>query len=119
MRKNITGQQHPFFLASSNEPQVIAHRGGAGEWPGETIYAFKQAVALGVDILEMDIRYTRDNHIVLMHDPNVRKTTGTNKRVKNMDVGEITSLRADNWWRIRGITFRTTPTPRFLSSRMY
>jgi anaerobic selenocysteine-containing dehydrogenase len=49
------GAEHPFFARAGNRPEVIAHRGGDGQWPGETMFAFKRAMALKVDVLEMDV----------------------------------------------------------------
>jgi glycerophosphoryl diester phosphodiesterase len=73
----------PFFRAATHEPEVIAHRGGGGEWPGETMYAFDQALKLRVDVLELDVRRTKgeekdgakDGEIILMHNGSVNKTT--------------------------------------------
>ncbi len=81
MEKNGRGRFHPFFQNQRDGPQVIAHRGGAGEWPGETLYALERAVNAGVDILEVDIRYTADDDLVLMHNANVKDTTGVDKLV--------------------------------------
>ena len=44
-----------FFSAPKNDVDVIAHRGGADQWPGETIFAFENAEEIGVDVLELDI----------------------------------------------------------------
>ena len=54
---------------------VIAHQGGDGLWPGDTLYAFEKAVELGADVLEMDAHITKDGQIVLMHDEKVDRTT--------------------------------------------
>ena len=51
--------------------EVIAHRGGAGLWPENTLFAFQQATALGVDALETDVRATSDGVLVLLHDETV------------------------------------------------
>jgi glycerophosphoryl diester phosphodiesterase len=51
----VQGTLHPFFAAATNTPEVIAHRGGNGQWPGETMRAFRGAARLGVDILELDV----------------------------------------------------------------
>jgi len=48
------------------EVLVIAHQGGDGVWPGDTLYAYEKAVALGADVLEMDAHITKDGEIVLM-----------------------------------------------------
>jgi glycerophosphoryl diester phosphodiesterase len=99
------GKDHPFFLASQRIPEVIAHRGGAGENPGETIYAFEEARKLGVDILEMDIRYTSDEDLILMHNSNVLETTGVDKRVNEFTSAAIQKLDAAYWWRKTGKVF--------------
>lgn len=48
--------------------QNIAHRGGAGLWPENTMHAFRQAMAMGVDGFELDIHITRDGEIAVYHD---------------------------------------------------
>jgi glycerophosphoryl diester phosphodiesterase len=65
---------HPFFK-NKKGLEVIAHRGGKGHWPEETLYAFRQAAGVGVDILEMDVRATADGVLVLMHNEKVDDTT--------------------------------------------
>ena len=101
------GFSHPFFQQSKNRTEVIAHRGGAGEWPGETIYAFDQAVDIGVDVLEMDIRYTSDDVLVLMHNPNVKETTGKDEELRDLNWASVKELDAANWWRKAGAEFPT------------
>jgi len=103
------GKNHPFFAGVKKFPEVIAHRGGAGEFPGETIYAFEQAVKIGADILEMDIRYTSDDELVLMHNSNVEETTGVDARVKELKFAsaQFKALDAAFRWRQAGKGFPT------------
>lgn len=93
------GRRHPFF-ANAKKPDVIAHRGGNGQWPGETMYAMRQARAAGCDVLEMDVYRTKDPEpeLILMHDPDVRGTTARSGSVHKFTVQEITALRADHRW---------------------
>lgn len=49
-------------------PLNIAHRGGAGLWPENTMHAFRQALAMGVDGFELDVHITRDGEIAVYHD---------------------------------------------------
>ena len=49
-------------------PLNIAHRGGAGLWPENTLFAFQNAVARGYDAAELDVQLTRDNQLVVFHD---------------------------------------------------
>ena len=60
---------HPFF--SHDGVLVMAHRGSGGLWPENTLYAFEHAVALGVDVLEMDVQSTKDGELVVIHDSTV------------------------------------------------
>ena len=57
---------HPFFKTEG--VLIMAHRGGRGLWPENTLYAFENAVNFVVDVLEMDVHSTRDGVIVVMHD---------------------------------------------------
>jgi glycerophosphoryl diester phosphodiesterase len=49
-------------------PLNIAHRGGAGLWPENTLAAFEEAVRLGADGAELDVQLTRDGEVVVFHD---------------------------------------------------
>jgi glycerophosphoryl diester phosphodiesterase len=91
---------HPFF--SSSRTLVIAHRGGRGLWPEGTLYAFKQALTLGVDVLEMDLRTTRDGFLVVMHDPSVDRTTDGSGPVRDYTLAELKKLDAAFNWSIDG-----------------
>jgi len=93
------GADHPFFGQGKRAIEVIAHRGGAGECPGETIFAFEEAVKIGVDILEMDIRYTADDDLVLMHNADLKATANVDERVKDLKSRDIQHIDAAYWWR--------------------
>ncbi|HXV63685.1 MAG TPA: glycerophosphodiester phosphodiesterase [Vicinamibacteria bacterium] len=82
---------HPFFEA---EPVVIAHQGGRGLWPENTLFAFEKADALGVDMIEMDLRSTADGEIVVMHDETVDRTTNGEGRVGDLALREVLQLDA-------------------------
>ena len=63
---------------AAGEPLIAAHRGGAALWPENSLLAFKNALALGVDFLETDVHLTADGEVVILHDPTLdRTTTGT------------------------------------------
>jgi glycerophosphoryl diester phosphodiesterase len=47
------------YYTNFKPPFVIAHQGGDGVWPGDTLYAFEQAVNIGADVLEMDAHITK------------------------------------------------------------
>lgn len=89
-----------------DRPLVIAHQGGDGIWPGDTMYAFERAVELGVDVLEMDAHITRDGHIVLMHDEEVDRTTDGTGLIEDLTLAELKQLDAAyDWTNDNGASF--------------
>ena len=88
----------PFFKRDASGPLVIAHRGGAGLWPENTLYAFERARDLGVDVIEMDVRSTSDGTLVVMHDPSVERTTDGTGTVSQMTLAELKRLDAGYRW---------------------
>lgn len=91
-------RDHEFFERAGARPLVIAHRGGAGLWPENTVYAFERALAAGVDVLEMDVRVTADGVPVVMHDATVDRTTDGAGRVSGMSFAELSGLDAGYRW---------------------
>jgi len=88
---------HPYY-ENADRPLVIAHQGGDGLWPGDTMFAFENAVAIGADVLEMDAHITKDGHIVLMHDETVDDTTDGTGRIEDMTLEELKQLDAAYDW---------------------
>jgi len=89
---------HPFFAQVKNRPEVIAHQGGRGQWPGENLYAFEQATKIEVDILEFDIRSTKDDQLVLMHNETVDSTTNGKGRIRQFTLKDLKKLDAGYRW---------------------
>jgi glycerophosphoryl diester phosphodiesterase len=89
---------HAFFAQFPPEPLVMAHRGGKGLWPENTLYAFEQAVTMGVDVLEMDIHSSADGMLVVMHDDTVDRTTNGSGPVQALTLDEIKALDAGYHW---------------------
>ena len=88
----------PYYSGDLPQPLVIAHQGGDGLWPGDTMYAFEHAVALGVDVLEMDAHITKDGQIVLMHDERVDRTTEGSGLIEDMTLADLQKLDAAFGW---------------------
>ncbi|MDL1910374.1 glycerophosphodiester phosphodiesterase [Chloroflexi bacterium CFX6] len=96
---------HPYYDGVTR-PLVIAHQGGDGIWPGDTLYAFEKAVETGADVLEMDAHITKDGRIVLMHDETVDDTTDGTGRIEDMTLDELKRLDAAyDWSKDGGQTF--------------
>lgn len=93
--------QHPFWTATT-APRVIAHRGGRGLWPENTLYAFRGAAELGADVLEMDIRQTADGVLVVLHDETVDRTTDGSGPVAALTLPRLRELDAGYRWSADG-----------------
>ena len=60
--------QNPYVIEEGGRPWVIAHGGAKDLWPGNTMMAFEGAVHLDVDVLEIDMKITKDDILVCHHD---------------------------------------------------
>lgn len=61
--------------AAGPSAKVAAHRGGALLWPENSLQAFRNALALGADFLELDVHLTRDGEVMVIHDATLERTT--------------------------------------------
>lgn len=82
-------------LADPNFQRVLTcgHRGAPLHAPENTIPSFQHAVALGADIIEIDVRYTRDGHWVVFHDSTVSRLTGKAGTIEQRTLEEVRELR--------------------------
>ncbi|MFU8816681.1 MAG: glycerophosphodiester phosphodiesterase [Pseudomonadales bacterium] len=87
---------------SAPKPMVIAHQGGDGLRPSNTLVAFQHAVELGVDVLEMDLHQTRDGALVLMHDTTVDRTTDGSGALADLTLEQVRALDAGYRWPYEG-----------------
>ena len=87
------------LFAQSDLPQqgICAHRGARNTFPENTIPAFKEALRLGVHMMEFDVWLSKDNHLIIMHDPSVDRTTNGKGLISNLTYDEIKSLDAGSW----------------------
>ncbi len=67
----------------------MAHRGESGNIPENTILALETAVEIGVDVLESDIRFTKDNVPILYHDETLVRMTGKDEKVRKKTLDEL------------------------------
>ena len=73
---------------------VIAHRGDSAHAPENTMEAFASAVHVGADALELDVRLTRDERVVVMHDADVVRTTSGQGLVSSLSIEQLGALDA-------------------------
>lgn len=93
----FTGKTN-FRLALFQNPTVMAHRGLSADAPENTLYAFSDAISVGADFIELDVQQTRDGVLVVMHDSNLKRTTGVNKDIWDVDYADIQNLDAGSWF---------------------
>ncbi len=86
-------------------PMVIAHQGGDGLMPGNTLEALQHAVGLGADVLEVDVQASGDGQLVLLHDDTVDRTTNGTGKVRDMTLAHLQSLDAAYRWPYEGRRF--------------
>ena len=71
----------------------IAHRGGATIYPEQTIISAKLAMDKGADLIEIDVRFTKDKKIAVSHDSNAKRVFGLDKEITDMSAEEFLALR--------------------------
>lgn len=69
--------------------KVVAHRGACTEALENSWSAFRTAVAIGADRIELDVHLTADNHVVILHDEGLQRTAGIDKTLRQLTRKEI------------------------------
>jgi glycerophosphoryl diester phosphodiesterase len=77
---------------AAGRPAIAAHRGGARLWAENSLTAFRGALGLGVDLVELDVHQTRDGEVVVVHDPTLERTTTGRGAVRDLTWAELTSV---------------------------
>ena len=80
------------FWSRTPGPLLYAHRGASSELPENSTPAFRRALELGADVLELDLHATRDRVFVVSHDPSAERTCNVAKRL-----GECTWSEVSSW----------------------
>ncbi|MBQ6136313.1 MAG: hypothetical protein IJI73_02965 [Kiritimatiellae bacterium] len=90
-----TSGRHPANarMKTCGGPLVQAHRGGRFEYDDNALGGFEKCLAQGVKGFELDVRFTRDHVLVVMHDADVARTTDGRGVVETMDFADIRKLR--------------------------
>ena len=78
--------------------EVTAHRGASVSYPENTMAAFKGALELGADWIELDVQQTSDEKIIVLHDTNLKRTTGLNKNTWEATYEEVNALDAGSFF---------------------
>ena len=82
----------------NNLPLVSAHRGASRQAPENTLAAFRLAMEMKADFIEVDIRTTSDGTQVCLHDRSLKRTTGIDKPLKDLAIHDLQNLSAGQWF---------------------
>jgi glycerophosphoryl diester phosphodiesterase len=75
------------------KPLIIGHRGSIVQGPENTLSSFKKAIESGIDMIELDVRLSKDDHLVIMHDESVYRTTNGKGFIGSLTLKQIKKLR--------------------------
>ena len=95
---------YPIYLRSeipflrNERPLIMAHRGRSAFTPESSYQSFKEAYDLNVDVLETDIRLTKDNIPVIFHDKTLDRTTNGIGPIRDFSFDEIQSFDLGYWY---------------------
>lgn len=76
-------------------PFVIAHRGASAVAPENTMHAFALAIEQGAHLIETDLWFSKDRELILLHDRNLKRTTGRDAHVTDLSTAEAVSTLVD------------------------
>jgi glycerophosphoryl diester phosphodiesterase len=82
------------FLSKRFPVMVVAHRGFSGVAPENTLAAFKKAIEVGSDMIELDVRFSKDGEVVVIHDDTLERTTTGKGRVIEKTINELKQFEA-------------------------
>lgn len=80
---------------SNNKFIVVSHRGNHVDVPENTIKSYENAIAIGADYIEIDLRTTKDSQLVIMHDGSIDRMTNGKGKVKDLTLSEIMTYQVE------------------------
>ena len=84
---------------SGAPPYVVAHRGISAKAPENTLASFEQAAKVpGIDMIELDVRLTKDEEVIVLHDRTLQRTSTGNGQARNYSLEEIRRFDAGSWF---------------------
>jgi glycerophosphoryl diester phosphodiesterase len=85
----------------NGNPRVIAHRGASAYAPETTLAAYRLALRMGADGIEMDVHQLRDGTIVAIHDSDIKRTTSGKGPISSLTLPELKTFDAGSWFNKR------------------
>lgn len=80
----------------SKKVLVVSHRGDWRNAPENSLQAFKNCIAMNVDMIELDLKKTKDGQLVIMHDNTINRTTSGQGKPSDYTLGELKKLHLRN-----------------------
>ena len=105
-----------YWTESKQNINVAAHRGWSEKYPENTMIAFREAIKLGVDQIETDVRVSLDGELVLIHDATVDRTTNGMGKVCEKTLAELRALEAGSY---KGEEYKGAQIPTFVEFMEY
>ena len=91
-------EKRPFIIDEGKGPFIIAHRGYSARYPENTLVAFQAALDAGADMIELDVSFSRDRQLVVIHDDILERTTNGKGQVDGYDLEDLKTLDAGAWF---------------------
>ncbi|CAH0153467.1 Glycerophosphodiester phosphodiesterase [Peribacillus simplex] len=96
-----TNSDFPESFKTQHSPLKIGHRGASGYCPENTMASYNKAIELGADFLEVDIHLSKDDVLVVHHDPTLDRTTNGKGNIRDYTAAELKELDAGSWYHSR------------------
>jgi glycerophosphoryl diester phosphodiesterase len=77
---------------------IIAHRGASAYYPENTLPAFKGAIAMGADMVELDVQLTLDREVIVFHDEKISRCTDGRGKIADYSLVSLKKLDAGSWF---------------------
>jgi glycerophosphoryl diester phosphodiesterase len=97
-----------YYVTAQNKVMVVAHRGDWRNAPENSMPAFTNAAAMGVDVIELDLNKTKDGVIIIMHDQTIDRTTNGKGKAADYTFEEISKFCLRNG--LSRVTYNHIPT---------
>ena len=97
-RSKSPNQIEAWNYKSQHKLKISAHRGNSGLAPENTLATFRKTLDMGVEFIEIDVRTSKDNQLVILHDGTLNRTTNGSGPISNLTLAEIKQLKANKGW---------------------
>jgi len=95
-------------MANDSKPLIIAHRGESFDAPENTLAAINLAWERGAEAVEIDIQFSKDRELVVIHDTDTKRLAGIDKKVVDQTLEELKKLDVGVW---KAIQFKDEKIP--------